>query len=101
MGDASLRASDADRERAVEALREHLLAGRLTLEEFCERAGTALTARMTGDLVRVQQDLPVVLAGPSRPGRRPARFTAAVPGHVVRRGRVRLGSRDAAAAVEC
>ena len=91
MDDASLRASDADRERAVEALREHLLAGRLTLEEFCERVDTALTARVTGDLVRVQQDLPVVLAGPSGPGRKPARFTAAVLGHVVRRGRVRLG----------
>jgi hypothetical protein len=91
MDDASLRASDADRERAVAALRGHLLAGRLSLEEFCERVGTALAARMAGELVRVQQDLPVVLAGPSRPGRRPARFTAAVLGHVVRRGRVRLG----------
>jgi hypothetical protein len=41
--------------------------------------------------VRVQQDLRVVLATPSRPGRKAARFTAAVFGHVVRRGRVRVG----------
>jgi hypothetical protein len=34
MDDASLRVSDADREQAVMVLREHLLAGRLTLEEF-------------------------------------------------------------------
>jgi hypothetical protein len=44
MDGASLRASAADRERTVEALREHLLAGRLTLEEFCERIDAALTA---------------------------------------------------------
>ena len=35
-----MRASDADRERAVAALREHLLAGRLTLEEFTGRVDT-------------------------------------------------------------
>jgi Domain of unknown function (DUF1707) len=34
--DASLRVSDADRYRAVIALREHLLAGRLTLEHILE-----------------------------------------------------------------
>jgi hypothetical protein len=42
--------------------------------------------------VRVQEDLPAVFAGPPRPGRKPARFTAAALGHVVRRGRVRLGT---------
>jgi Domain of unknown function (DUF1707) len=35
--DASLRVSDADRDQVIVVLREHLLAGRLTLEEFCER----------------------------------------------------------------
>ena len=38
-----MRVSDADRERAVAALREHLLAGRLTLEEFTERVDAART----------------------------------------------------------
>ena len=37
MDDALLRVSDADRCRAVIALREHLPVGRLTLEEFSER----------------------------------------------------------------
>lgn len=87
MGDASYRASDAEREQAVDALREHLLAGRLTLEEFSERVEATLGARVGADLARVQQDLPAVPA-PSR--RKPARFTGALFGHVVRRGRLRL-----------
>ncbi len=88
--DASLRVSDADREQAVVALREHLLAGRLTLDEFSERVEAALRARIGGELARVQEDLPVVSCGVSGPRRKPARFTAAVLGHAVRRGRLRL-----------
>ena len=45
MDDASLRVSDADRDRAVIMLREHLLAGRLTLEEFSERVDAVLQGR--------------------------------------------------------
>ena len=37
MDDGSVRISDAERDQAVITLREHLLAGRLTLEEFSER----------------------------------------------------------------
>jgi Domain of unknown function (DUF1707)/Cell wall-active antibiotics response 4TMS YvqF len=94
--DASVRASDADRDQAVIALREHLLAGRLTLEEFCERVDVALRAKVTGELARLQDDLPHALVewGPSR--RKPARFTAAVLSHVVRRGRLRLRRRSVA-----
>jgi hypothetical protein len=87
MGDASYRVSDAEREQAVAALREHLLAGRLTLEEFSERVETALSARVGTDLVRAQQDLPAT-PPPSR--RKAARFTGALLGHGVRRGRLRL-----------
>jgi hypothetical protein len=88
--DASLRASDADREQAVVALRQHLLAGRLTLEEFSERIDGALRAKVTGELARLQDDLPEVFAQPSASRRKPARFTMAVLGHVARRGRLRL-----------
>lgn len=88
--DASLRASDADRERAVVALREHLLAGRLTLEEFSERADGALRAKVTGELARLQDDLPEVFTEPVGSRRKPIRFTMAVLGHVARRGRLRL-----------
>jgi hypothetical protein len=88
--DASIRVSDDDREQAVVLLREHLLAGRLTLEEFSERVGAALGARVGGELVRVQEDLPAVSSRVSGPRRKPVRFTAAVLGHAVRRGRLRL-----------
>jgi DUF1707 SHOCT-like domain len=60
MDDASLRVSDADREHAVIALREHLLAGRLTLEEISERVEAALRARLGRELARVREDLPEV-----------------------------------------
>jgi Domain of unknown function (DUF1707)/Cell wall-active antibiotics response 4TMS YvqF len=90
MDDASLRASDDDREHAVVALREHLLAGRLTLEEFSERVEAALRARFSGELARVQEDLPGVFVETAGSRRRPARFTTALLGHVARRGRLRL-----------
>jgi hypothetical protein len=98
MDDPSLRVSDADREHAVAALREHLLAGRLTLAEFSERVEAALTARVGAELARVQEDLPAVVpAAGSR--RKPARFTAALFGRAVRRGRLRLRGRAVAASV--
>lgn len=96
MGDPSIRASDADREHAVSALREHLLAGRLTLEEFTERVEAALGARFGSELARVQEDLPEAVALPDS-GRKPTRFTAALFGHAVRRGRLRLRRRTLAA----
>ena len=57
MDDVPLRASDADREHAVIALREHLLAGRLTLEEFCARVDTALRATVTGELAQPTENV--------------------------------------------
>jgi uncharacterized protein DUF1707/cell wall-active antibiotic response 4TMS protein YvqF len=90
MDDASLRASDADREQAVAALREHMVAGRLTLEEFCVRVGSALRCTVAGELAQLQDDLPEALVKSPGSRRRPARFTAALFGHVVRRGRFRL-----------
>jgi hypothetical protein len=90
MDDPSLRASDADREQVVAALREHLLAGRLTLEEFSERVDGALRARVTGELAHLQSDLPEVFPEPAGSRRKPVHFTTAFLGHVVRRGRLRL-----------
>jgi len=54
-----VRASDADRERALAALREHTAAGRLTLDEFAERASTVYEARTLGELAATTADLPV------------------------------------------
>ncbi|MEV5410577.1 DUF1707 domain-containing protein [Thermopolyspora sp. NPDC052614] len=52
-----LRASDHDRERVVETLREAAGDGRITLEELNERADLAYTARTLGELERVVADL--------------------------------------------
>jgi hypothetical protein len=71
---ASLRASDADRERFVEALRQHHAEGRLTTEELSERTERAYTARTFGDLDALATDLPPIrppaaptTSGPGRP----------------------------------
>ena len=53
-----LRASDADRDRIVDQLRDHAAAGRITTEELEERADRALVARTVGDLDSLLSDLP-------------------------------------------
>ena len=70
-----MRISDDDREQVVVMLREHLLAGRLTLEEFCERVEAALRARVGAELARVNEDLPDVFVCSSIPVR-----AASLPG---------------------
>jgi hypothetical protein len=60
MGDPSeMRVADADRERVVEELREHTIAGRLTSEELEERSGSAYRARTRAELDVLRADLPV------------------------------------------
>ena len=71
-------------------LRDHLLAGRLTLDEFSERVERAYGARLGRELVGLCEDLPGIPSEPVRPGRKPTRLTAAFFGHVARRGRLRL-----------
>ncbi|MGC9961764.1 MAG: DUF1707 domain-containing protein [Acidimicrobiales bacterium] len=99
MDDSSYRVSDYEREQAVVVLRDHLLEGRLTLEEFSDRTGAALRAQVVGDLTTVQRDLPVASVGLPVSHRRPTRLTLAVFGHVVRRGRLRLRRRTTVASV--
>lgn len=53
-----IRASDADRERTVELMREQVGTGRLTLDEFSERSAEAYRARTVGDLHALTRDLP-------------------------------------------
>lgn len=57
--DPSLRASDADRDRLVSELNEHVVAGRLTTEEFEQRAAQAYSAKTFGDLAALRSDLPL------------------------------------------
>ncbi|MGW2596464.1 DUF1707 SHOCT-like domain-containing protein [Streptomyces klenkii] len=53
-----MRASDAERERIAEALREAVAEGRLTMEEFEERLEAAYKARTHGELAPLVRDLP-------------------------------------------
>ena len=53
-----MRASDADRERAVDVLRIAAGDGRLTAGELDERLEAALSARTVGELAEVISDLP-------------------------------------------
>jgi hypothetical protein len=53
-------ADDTDRERVEVALREHYVRGRLTLEEFTERAGRVLAARSRAELRGALAGLPVL-----------------------------------------
>ena len=55
-----MRASDDDRDRVVEMLRDHAAAGRLTTDELEERTDVALAARTDDQLAVVLADLPAV-----------------------------------------
>jgi DUF1707 SHOCT-like domain len=67
-----IRASDAERDAAVERLSQATGDGRLTLEEFSQRMGQASTARTRAELDRLVSDLPVQAA--------PAPAAVAAPG---------------------
>jgi hypothetical protein len=68
MGDDDLRASDAEREQLVSALRRHAADGRLTTDELEERTGAAFAATTRGELVALRRDLPEAAAPATRPG---------------------------------
>ena len=78
---SSWLASTADRERAVDVLRAGFAEGRLTREEFDERAAQAYASRTYGELDELTADLP---AGPL--GALPVMGSAPVmrPGPVIR-----------------
>lgn len=92
-GAIELRASDVERERVVETLREHTVAGRLTLEEFSDRADLAYAAKTVAELDEVTRDLPLAT---HHPHRRPRRFTGVAFGHTQRTGRWLLPRRGIA-----
>ena len=63
---ADMRASDADRERALVALRSHGADGRLSPDELEQRVEAALNAQTHGELRELFSDLP---SGPRRAAR--------------------------------
>jgi len=84
-----VRVSDAERERSVALLREHFAEGRLTLEEFVERADALYRATTRGELETPLSDLQV--ATPARRGF--TRFVLALFGSSEREGRLRVRRR--------
>jgi hypothetical protein len=53
-----MRASDAERERAIRALRDRSVEGRLSLDTFIRRLDHAFHARSRGELDALLEDLP-------------------------------------------
>ena len=89
-----IRVSDAERDAVVTRLNAATGEGRLTLEEFGERAGQAYAARTSGELVRLVDDLPgptgvVSTAGQSTAGEQRLRVHNPI-GPIKRSGRWRL-----------
>lgn len=68
-GESQVRASDADRERIVEMLRQSAAEGRLTMDEFDQRMSAAYAAKTYGDLAGLTADLPVDLRSRGAGGR--------------------------------
>jgi hypothetical protein len=85
-GHGLVRASDADRDRAIETLAGASAEGRLSLEEYSERTEAALRARTVADLAGLTADLPAAPRG--GPGPAPAEIAeiTAVLGNESRKG---------------
>ena len=64
--DPQLRASDEQRERAAQEIREHFAAGRLSEEELSDRVQAAYSARTEQELRDALADLPKLPATPAQ-----------------------------------
>ncbi|MFD7899679.1 DUF1707 domain-containing protein [Streptomyces sp. NPDC059568] len=111
---AGIRASDADRDRIADILREALAEGRLDAEEHAERIDSVYRAKTVGELEPLVRDLPAVGAdgrtaaaatpssgygyGPEDPSA-PAENLIAVFSSSTRKGRWRIGRRTNAFAL--
>jgi hypothetical protein len=77
-GSGHLRASDADRERVIDALKAAFVQGRLTKGELARRVGQALESRTYADLAGVTAAIPAAPAARLSP-RQPASPVPASP----------------------
>ena len=73
-----VRASDLDRERAVEFLKAHYAAGRLQHDELAMRSDAAYRAVTLSELDWLTADLPALVRAPRRQRRRGPTLTAAL-----------------------
>jgi hypothetical protein len=77
-GGGHIRASDADREQVIDALKDAFVRGRLTKDELSMRAGRALVSRTYAELTAITADIVSIpawltAARPPKPDRAPAR----------------------------
>lgn len=106
-----IRASDADRDRIADILREAMAEGRLTAEEHAERVDLVYRAKTVGELQPLVRDLPATSGsaaprtgpqpyayGPDAPDG-PAENLVAVFSSSTRKGRWRAGGRTNAFAL--
>ena len=75
--DNRIRVSDSEREAIVALLTAAAGEGRLTLEEYNERAGAAYAAKTRGEIIRLGDDLPAARQAPMSPA------TGSKPEHLV------------------
>ncbi|MGF1343815.1 DUF1707 SHOCT-like domain-containing protein [Streptomyces flavovirens] len=107
-----IRASDADRDRIADILREAMAEGRLTADEHAERVDLVYRAKTMGELEPLVRDLPAsgVAGAAGRPAASPygygpeapagpAENLVAVFSSSTRRGRWRVGGRTNAFAL--
>ncbi|MGD9694358.1 MAG: DUF1707 domain-containing protein [Thermoleophilia bacterium] len=91
---SAILASDAERDGALERLRDAVGEGRLTLEELAERTDRALAARTRGELEAVTAGLPAPASAPVAAGRsRGTRWVLGIMGGGSHRGRWRIAER--------
>lgn len=100
--ESAIRASDADRDRIADILRDALAEGRLDAEEHSERIDAVYRAKTVGELEPIVRDLPAAgtrtgvtsrrYEEPADPGA-PAENLVAVFSSSTRKGRWRVGGR--------
>ena len=62
-GRSQLRASHAEREQVIGLLKAAFVQGRLAMDEFDLRVGSALTSRTRAELAALTADIPAGLTG--------------------------------------
>ena len=79
-GRGHLRASHADREHVIDAVKAAFVQGRLTKDELDQRVGRAFASRTYAELAAITADIPAGRPG-AQPPRRPVPAAALSPAH--------------------
>jgi hypothetical protein len=107
----AILASDEERDRTTERLRQASVEGRLTLDEFTRRIEETLSARTRGELAEITRDLPATsglpvaqsagapaYVAPDARTRSPIRSSVAIMSSIDRKGFWRVSDRSTAVA---